>query len=285
MARWLAMSVCAWSASGCGDPRPPAADAAVTDAVVDATSQRDAELTGCAAAARWIYLADANGNLLRFEPDRDVITEVGRMACTDDGTKPFSMAVHADARALVAFGDQRVHEVTTTDARCGDAWDAPYHRFGMGFVGSDGGDQLFIASAAGTLAAVDLTTWSPRELGDIGGAAELTGNALGELWAFTPTATTATVRQLDTRTGATLVEHDVGPTVNGGTPGAAPAAWAFAYWGGRFYIFYLAVPGPDDSSSIFRFTPDTAEVELMRRNVGHVVVGAGVSTCAPTDFI
>ena len=81
--------------------------------------------------------------------------------------------------------------------------------------------------------------------------------------------------------GATLREFDVSSIDTSFLP--LPNAWAFAYWGGRYYIFYLGALGT--SSSIFRLTPDTGAVEVVIPETGYRIVGAGVSTCAPTILI
>jgi hypothetical protein len=53
--------------------------------------------------------------------------------------------------------------------------------------------------------------------------------------------------------------------------------WAFAFWGGDFYTF--TAPG-DTSTVVQRFRPSDGTV-VQVASLSLVVVGAGVSTCAP----
>lgn len=63
--------------------------------------------------------------------------------------------------------------------------------------------------------------------------------------------------------------------------GGTPSGWAFAHWGGRFYIFITAVVGAADRSMVFEFDPTTGKATEVKTNASYKVVGAGVSTCAP----
>ena len=54
-------------------------------------------------------------------------------------------------------------------------------------------------------------------------------------------------------------------------------AWAFAFWGGDFYMF----TAPDVAGSIVqRFRPSTGAITHVA-DYPERIVGAGVSTCAP----
>ena len=59
-------------------------------------------------------------------------------------------------------------------------------------------------------------------------------------------------------------------------------AWAFAHWGGRFYIFttHSTLFG-GESSKVLRLDPTTGKVTTLLNSSPYRVVGAGVSTCAP----
>src|SRR5262249_53257353 len=60
-------------------------------------------------------------------------------------------------------------------------------------------------------------------------------------------------------------------------------AWAFAHWGGRFYIFVTTV---DDftgaqQSDVYLLDPMTGAASVLLPNIRYVLVGAGVSPRAP----
>lgn len=245
----------------------------------------------CAAEARWIYLVDSGNALLRFEPDTVTISSIGTLACAP-GATPFSMAVDRNATAYVLHSDHRIYAASTADASCTSTPFVPdqmgLELFGMGFVSNAPGsaeETLFIAgnaeiaigSGRSTLAYMTTADWSLWGIGPVNGSPELTGTGTAELWGFFPDAAPMAVRQIDKTNGATLRQIDVSVV---DSSGFGASAWAFAFWGGRYYIFYQGLLDP--STSIWRVDPGTSAVELVRANIGYRIVGAGVSTCAPT---
>jgi hypothetical protein len=246
---------------------------------------------GCSSAAmQWIYLVDQNDAFLRYDPATNQIATIGTLHCPSSAM-PFSMAVSRDAVAYVLYGDDHIYAVSTADASCAAT---PYvidqmgfQLFGMGFVSNSPGssdETLFVAGgpASGigtghsTLGTIDVSTWTLSSLGPLDGSPELTGNGLAELWGFFPDATPMAVRQLDKTDGHTLQQYDVSSI----GPSGLPIAWAFAFWGGRDYIFFQSIT--DTSTGIYRLDPMTAQVDTVMADTGYSIVGAGVSTCAPT---
>jgi hypothetical protein len=254
-------------------------------------------ITGdCSAEARWIYLVDSDNALLRFEPDANTLTRIGTLDCPGSAS-PFSMAVDRNAIAYVLHDDHNIYQVSTVDASCAATSYTPdrmgFEAFGMGFVSDVAGGEtetLFIAGGpatgigggSSTLGAIQVSGWTISTIGDVDGSPELTGNGNAELWGFFPDATPMAVRQMDKTNGATIREFDVS-SIDSSIFGAIPSAWAFAFWGGRYYIFYMGAL--DSSTGIYRLTPDTGEVEPVMTDIGYRIVGAGVSTCAPTILI
>ena len=107
---------------------------------------------------------------------------------------------------------------------------------------------------------------------------ELTGLGDGTLWGFYPGLGSAFVQQIDKNTGGST-----GPqrTIPGGLGGTV-AAWAFAQWGGKFYLFVTTVdPFGGENSSIRTIDRMTGQYQLVAQNLPYTIVGAGVSTCAP----
>jgi hypothetical protein len=172
----------------------------------------------CSDEARWIYLVDSANKFLRFEPDTNMLTEVGTLACPG-GSTPFSMGVDRNATAWVLHQDHRIYHVDVTTVACNATSYAPdqmgLELFGMGFVsdasGSDdetlfigGGPEAGIGGGSSTLAFVDEVTLAVGTIGPMTGSPELTGNGAGELWGFFPDATPMAVRQIDKGSGTTV---------------------------------------------------------------------------------
>jgi hypothetical protein len=60
------------------------------------------------------------------------------------------------------------------------------------------------------------------------------------------------------------------------------AGWAFAAWGGDFYFF--TAEQSNGPTSIHRFTPGgSLSPPVVQVLEGTNIVGAGVSTCAPSE--
>jgi hypothetical protein len=283
---------------GCGDPRVPS-DSGMTDPTDSGmTSDDDGGTTGdtCAnGAARWIYIVDSDATFLRFEPDSQTITSLGTLNCSPSAT-PFSMAVDRDANAWVLHDDGRIYLVDIENGlSCSQTTFTPnqlgFERFGMGFVHDDasdteslyiaGGSEISIGSGFSELGSIDVGTLNVSRVGSFDGWPELTGNANGELWGFFPDSSPPSVRQINRSNAQTLQTFDVSAVNPAG--GIGDTAWAFAYWGGRYYIFFKGAA--DTSTNIWRLTPSSDELIEYVPDTGRRIVGAGVSTCAPIDLI
>lgn len=251
----------------------------------------------CAEEAKWIYLIGSDSSLIRFEPDAKQFTTVGTIDCDAGFATPFSMAVDRNADAWILHDDGTIFNVSTADASCeATAFEENqkgFELFGMGFVSDTAGgsdETLFVAGGAGGaivetsagLATIDeasLVLSQVAPIGTLSGWPELTGTGSGELWAFFPeTDNGAQVHQLNKSTGATLKSFPIAEVGAG-----AAEAWAFAFWGGRFYIFLKT--SNDASTNVWRLDPSTGDVVEWVSETGYRIVGAGVSTCAPVVLI
>ena len=151
--------------------------------------------------------------------------------------------------------------------------------FGMGYATESDKtwrDELFIANK-NELAKVDPISWNVETIGDLPSQSELTGNADGELWAFLPLENPAALAKLDKTTGLEMDRVSIYEFPN-------PAnidTFAFATWGGDFWLFVRSY-GMGESTDVFRVT-EAGDITKVRNNVGLNIVGAGVSTCAPTE--
>lgn len=258
----------------------------------------------CGAAAKTIYVVTSDDELMSFDPamDAHAFTRIGRLDCPaglewpergTDPASPYSMAVGRDGSAWVLYTSGELFEVSTADASCRPTSFAPglggFKLFGMGFVADAAGaadEQLLIAGGsvempghghlarlAGDHASVELRgALVRREF-----APELTGTGDGELWAYYPGQQGSFVARLDPHT-AQIVSQAPMPPLTG-----VPVGWAFAHWGGRFYVFIsdLQLTTGVTDHRVMRLDPDTGAVDVVRSGLDFKVVGAGVSTCAP----
>jgi hypothetical protein len=283
----LALSACGGGRAGRGDGGGGGSG--------DASNGRDGGgivvPVDCTEAARWVYVIDSDRQLLRFQPDDLSLTPIGTVSC--GASTPFSMSVDRDARAWVLHQDGNIFHVSTLDASCAPTGFAPdqagFELFGMGFVADAdmsteetlfvaGGAESSIATGSSSLGAIDEGSLVLSRVGSIPGWPELTGTGSGELWGFFPDTDPPSVRRLDKTTGATEESFDFEAIA-----GTTPSAWAFAFWGGRFYVFLQTTFDP--STNVWRLDPRDGSFTEVLSDIGYRIVGAGVSTCAPVDLI
>ena len=283
---WLdALSDTGWETPA-DTPYEPPADGPVDEIPVD----------DCAERAQWIYLVDADRHLIQFRPTDLSFTIIGLLSCSASGfdPNPFSMSVDRDATAWVLYapslgGPGQLFEVSTLDASCSPTSFATnqlnFGVFGMGFVSDSEGssaETLYIAGGqaldigiapTSQFGWIDMSTLTVSRLGDVPGWPELTGTGGGELWGFFPHDTPPRVHRLDKYSGTVTFTYDL--TMPTGTT----EAWAFAFWGGDFYIFHKIFA--DASTNVYKLETDDGSTSLVVPNCGYKIVGAGVSTCAP----
>jgi hypothetical protein len=249
------------------------------------------------AASTLIYVIGEDNNLYSFYPPEAAFTLIGTIACpvVTPGDEPFSMAVDRNGIAYVVFSNQtpgngglggELFRVSTATAACEPTpyvidQSPDFHTFGMGFSGNaDGtgetlyvaGDPVALGSTPSQLGSLDTTTYKLTVLGTFdppitGG--ELTGTGAGDLFTFYATTDGSAIGQIDKTTAAIVGQSDL-PGVDQGE------GWAFAFWGGDFYTFTAA----SGNSVVTRYRPADGTIVQVAQ-AGSVIVGAGVSTCAP----
>jgi hypothetical protein len=252
---------------------------------------------GCSDAAKLVYVVSDQNTLYSFQPASLTFTKIGDLGCKT-GSQPNSMAVDRSGTAWVNYSDGNLYKVSTADASCQSTPFKPgqhgYTKFGMAFATDAAGgtaETLYVsgivdgqngAPATGQgVAKIDLTTYTLTVLGDFSGAlqgagAELTGNGAGRLFGFFTTAP-AHLAQIDKSTGATSAVI----ALNGVSTGTD---WAFSFWGGDFW-FYTADTqfNQGDTTNVTRLKAATDNsLGVVKSQIGFRIVGAGVSTCAPT---
>lgn len=239
----------------------------------------------CSEAAKLIYIIGSGNQFYSFHPPTLEITSIGTINCPQNGGfgTPFSMAVDRKGVAWVLFSDGKIYNVDTATATCTATNFQPNQQglstFGMGYVSDSPGSEaetLFIADYYGSgIATIDTDTLmvsQVRPYNDISTAAELTGTGDARLYGFFQ-GSPIIIAEIDRMTG-NIISQAPQPTINIGS------GWAFAFWGGDFYTF----TNPDGGGSqIDRYQPSTGVTTTVLTGLGDNIVGAGVSTCAPTE--
>ncbi len=250
---------------------PDDAAAPPPGAFADVSNPPAPPLPECAEETRQIYVVATDRALYRFYPEKLEFKRVGTLDCPT-GAGTFSMAIDRRGTAWVEFTDGRLFAVDTRDATCKptafQSGQTGFTTFGMGYANNDddAGETLY-ASGAG-LAAIDTTTFQLKFLGSLAlGRTELTGKDK-ELYAFS--VGSGVVAKLNKTTAATEASYRTSAIDDS-------AAFAFAHWGGDFWIFTGTT-----TSKVTRYSPSTDESIDKVANTGMLIVGAGSSTCAPT---
>jgi hypothetical protein len=266
-----------------------ATDAAEEPDVIDPFP--DAAMVDCQdAGITYIYLISSENELLRFYPPDLSLTTIGTIKCPSS-SQPFSMAVDRQGVAYVLFEDGELFRVSTLTASCKPTTFfsdpgvfAP--TFGMGFSSnkSDPGETLFIAGAdignpdpTSMLGSIDPSTFFLSPIAPLSkpiGNPELTGTGDARLFAFGPGTPDSHLAEIDKATAQVKSDVLVNLQQNG------IVAWAFAFWGGDFYFFTSEATG---SSVVHRYTPGATTTPPAVKQINLTIVGAGVSTCAPSE--
>ena len=235
-----------------------------------------------------VYVVDNANNLYSFDPKKlpgDPFHRIGTLAC-DRTSTPNSMAVDRTGIAWLGYQNGKLYRASITDAQCSASGEAPKGgattRFGMGFA-SDGPkaetETLYVTGSDGKheLASLDITKrpalWQRvAEISEPGDHPELTGTGDGKLFAYFPSPGRGFVTELDRKTAAAR-----GPKWKLEGTANRIEAYAFAFWGGKFWVFTTA----DGNSMIHSIHIETRKQTVVRENLPFAIVGAGVSTCAP----
>jgi hypothetical protein len=257
-------------------------------------------LPECAEETKDIFVISEEKTLYSFHPPTLAFKNLGQLSCPTGGSPPTSMAVDRNGIAWVRFGgdlDTSLWKVSTKDLSCEPTafvppvtTDGSFNKFGMGFAtASKGGsaEELFISdNGGGGLAKIDTSTLETKFVGPYTGdlqgkTSELTGTGDGKLYGFFVSAP-AVIAEISKGTGEIIDPKPLAGTYAGN-------AWAFSFYGGDFYVYTHSdgngggPPLAGGGSDVTRFRPSTGEVAIVKPKVGFKIVGAGVSTCAPTS--
>jgi len=315
--RWLGFSLGSFSVAlallgaatgGCGARTglgAPIVDASLVDHAPDGHPDADADadveedapeedvvfpdvpvVTSCVdAGITYIYVITEQNELYSFYPPTLAFTAIGPIACPTTGSAtPFSMGVDRSGIGYSVFTDGELFRISTLNAACQKttyvSGQHGFTTFGMGFEGADdAGETLYVAqtaSVAPQLGSIDTKTFQLDVIGQFqpqkSGRCELTGTGDGRLFAFCVPAlgTGGEIVQLDPSTAQILAETFV-------PIGGANDAFAYAFWGGDFWMFTAPADG---ITTVTKYDP-VAQTATAVATFQFTVVGAGVSTCAP----
>jgi hypothetical protein len=252
------------------DPVPDAAPEA--GAFAEASAEPSILDVECSQETKQIYVVATDKVLYRFYPETLTFVRIGTVTCpTTAGT--FSMAIDRRGTAWIEYTDGRLFAVNTQTATCKPtafvAGQTGFTTFGMGYAkngDSANGETLYVAGAG--LASLDTKTFELKLLGSLTfGRTELTGM---DTWLFAFSVGSGVVAKLNKANGATETVYRTSAT-------DAEAAFAFAQWGGDFWLFTGST-----TSLVTRYSPITDVSTVVVPDTGMLIVGAGSSTCAPT---
>jgi streptogramin lyase len=300
--------------AGCGPNSGASPDGSAGDPGADACRGEGCASDVCGAAGvDLVYVVDTGDRLYSFDPTRlgtaaDPFQLVGTLSCPagpswptwpgGDPATPFSMSVDRDGFAWVLYTSGEIFRVSTANASCAPtdfaAGQAGFELFGMGFAsdapGSDA-ESLFIAGGgagqvvSGDLGRIDPATLEVTAIGALPQSEhgpELTGTGEGELFGYYPGNARSFVARISRADAGSEETWELTP-LSGDV-----RAWAFAHHGGRLYVFITSV-SVGSLSRVVALDPEAnggagaeaVELSTDRGDNVPVVVGAGVSTCAP----
>lgn len=262
---------------GPSDAGQPSQFVTPVDAEADAAANVEAgPPVECGSENKVVYvISPSPPAIYRFDPEKLEFGRLGYLDCLHSSA--FSMAVDRKGIAWILFSDGALVNVRLDNLECSQIAlrdkDPHMGLFGMGFARDDSstGETLFVHQ--GTLHAIDPATLEIRSIGQPtpSGAAELTGTGDGRLFGYWPY--NGTVSRIDKETGVNVETYR--------TSAVGANSFAFAQWGGDFWIFTALDPAP--SSKVTRFSPATGASMVVVPDVGFRIIGAGVSTCAPYE--
>jgi hypothetical protein len=239
----------------------------------------------CSESAKLVYTLDANNTFSKFDASTQTFTDLGTLSCPTGPlySAPYSMGIDRNTIAWVLYTDGQLYRVDIQNnlACTKTLWVTQnFSRFGMGFSSDVAGgntDTLFIAGATGTgavtLAKLDTTSMNTTTVGTVQGSPELTGTGSAQLWGWFPNMWEPYVEQLD-KTNGSVIKTYLLPSLAG-----MPEAYAFAFWGGDFWVFLEK--GSETSTTVYQIDGMTGAIKGSTPTGTREIVGAGVSSCAP----
>ena len=238
-----------------------------------------------------VFVIAEDRSFYSFHPPTLEFKNKGLLDCPTGGALPTSMAIDRAGVAWVRYSDGSVWRVSTENLACEATKYQPqaeaFTKFGMGFATETNGgstETLYLSDSAGQgLAKLNTKTLALDFIGPYSGdlagtTSELTGTGDGKLYGLFVTSP-AQVAEISKATGKVLSAQELAGVYAGN-------AWAFSFYGGDFFIYTNAeagnLPMNAGGSDVTRYRPSDKSVTVVKSKIGFKIVGAGVSTCAPT---
>lgn len=274
------------------EPTDVAMDGATSD-LGDTWMEDTADDDSCPVDLQQIFIITNANWLLRFEPETLSVVPLGMVDCPAGGATPFSMAVDQEGYAWVLYSNGSLWKVNTGDVTCQStnfvSGQQGFTMFGMGFTADgpttntetlfiSGGSMSMFMFETGYLGSIMLPAGMVSSIAEfpVGpGSPELTGTRLGELWGFFAMSSPSHVSRINKQTAALEKTWPLPNNLQ------SPEAWAFAHWGGDFYLFFKQQGSV--ASGAFHLDGLTGVTTEVVPNLGHTITGAGVSICAPAQ--
>jgi hypothetical protein len=261
---------------------------------------------GCSGLRKYVYVFTSTAHLLRFDPRRigtasTAFEDLGTPTCPVGpplpgwlGVFPYSLSVAQDGQLWALFTSGQIFRIDPVSLACTDtgfAYTDDWQLFAIAFAGRSGGAVEPLATAGGSLdpaqignlGRIDPVTLQAVTVAPLGAPASaefspsLTGVGESELFGFYPSTGTQVVQQIDRTTGQLIGTARAVPD----TANPDQVAWAFAHWGGFFWLFLTdqEVAGPHTRLVKMERSTGAAMVAMV---LPFTAVAAGVSTCVPT---
>lgn len=252
------------------------------------SSASDATSSDCSEAAKIVYLLTQANELYSFDPGTLALKKIGTLDCpTQAGAN--SMAVDRNALAYVNTSDGALFTVNTQNAHCSatsyQTGQKGHTIRGMGFSSDTSGgaaETLYTCTGDGLgggtgLAKIGLPSYALSTIGDYssglgGNECELTGTGDARLFGFFAITNPPKLAEITKTSAATP-----SPVTLTNVPSST--AYAFSFWGGDFW-FYTSNGFTKSAITRYRYSTNKSYTVVVP-NAGMVIVGAGVSTCAP----
>lgn len=249
------------------------------------------KLPVCADDNKDVFVIAEDRSFYSFHPPTGEFKNKGRLDCPTGGASPTSMAVDRNGIAWVRHSDGSVWKVSTATLACESTKYQPqaesFTQFGMGFATETKGgssEVLYLSDSAGAgLARLNTGSLALDFVGpytgDLAGTrSELTGTGDGKLYGFFVTSP-AQIAEISKATGDVISNKEL-------TGVYAGNAWAFSFYGGDFFIYThpegTGLPKDEGGSDVTQYRPSDGSITVVKTKIGFKIVGAGVSTCAPT---
>ncbi len=266
------------------DAAPDVTPDAPPDAPPDAEPDVDVP-PGCDAGDDSIVLLTGSGELHRFDPMTVTSSRIGQLNCSTSFFN--SMSVSRTGRLYLSSDIGELYIANADTLACEktpfDASQVDFIRYGMGFTADDvpGGESLFIAPRSAfdvvdRLGRIDLDDYELHIVGEFSPplpAAEVKGTSDGRLFLIHMATDFETARLIEVDKDTAMLGDSIELPV-----GDNYQAFDFAFWGGAFYIFISL--GGETTATVIRYAPDSGSLDVLGV-IPVIVVGAGVSTCAP----